>query len=73
LSETASAAGWKTSSRCGSATCVAVRIGETAVLVRDTKDRDGAVLAFTPAEWRDFLAGVKLGEFDVESDSPPSP
>jgi hypothetical protein len=32
--------------------------------VRDGKDPDGAVLRFTPAEWRAFLAGVRNGEFD---------
>ncbi len=33
--------------------------------VRDSKDPDGPVLAFTPAEWQAFLAGVKAGEFDA--------
>lgn len=35
------------------------------VLVRDTKDRDGGVLAFTPAEWTAFTCGVRAGEFDL--------
>jgi hypothetical protein len=29
------------------------------VLVRDTQDRAGAVLAFTPEAWRRFAAGIK--------------
>jgi uncharacterized protein YjeT (DUF2065 family) len=29
------------------------------VLVRDTKDRAGAVLAFAPKAWREFAAKVK--------------
>jgi Domain of unknown function (DUF397) len=33
------------------------------VLVRDTKDRAGPVLRFTPAEWAAFLDGAKAGEF----------
>jgi hypothetical protein len=33
--------------------------------VRDSKDRDGAVLNFTPDEWQAFIAGVKAGEFDL--------
>lgn len=33
-------------------------------LVRDSKDPDGAVLTFTPAEWAAFLLGAKAGEFD---------
>jgi len=28
------------------------------VLVRDTKDRDGGTLAFTPASWRTFITQV---------------
>jgi Domain of unknown function (DUF397) len=34
------------------------------VLVRDTKDREGPVLRFTPTEWSAFLAGARAGEFD---------
>jgi hypothetical protein len=33
-------------------------------LVRDTKDRGGPALAFTPAAWATFIAGVKTGVFD---------
>jgi hypothetical protein len=32
--------------------------------VRDSKDRSGPVLSFTPAEWAAFTAGVRDGEFD---------
>jgi hypothetical protein len=32
--------------------------------VRDSKDREGAVLRFTRGEWEAFLDGVKNGEFD---------
>ncbi|MEU7914021.1 DUF397 domain-containing protein [Microbispora bryophytorum] len=35
------------------------------VAVRDSKDRSGPVLAFTPSEWSAFIAGVKGGEFDI--------
>lgn len=34
-----------------------------ALMVRDSKDSDGAVLAFTPSEWEEFIAGIKNGEF----------
>lgn len=34
------------------------------VAVRDSKDPAGPVLLFTRAEWIDFVAGVKAGEFD---------
>lgn len=29
------------------------------VLVRDTKDRDGGTLRFTPRAWREFIGFVK--------------
>ncbi len=35
------------------------------VAVRDSKDRQGPVLTFTPAEWRAFVVGVRSGEFDL--------
>ena len=35
-----------------------------AVAVRDSKDPDGAKLLFTPAGWRSFVSGIKVGDFD---------
>lgn len=32
-------------------------------LVRDSKDRAGAVLRFTAGEWAAFVKGVRAGEF----------
>ncbi len=34
------------------------------VRVRDSKDRSGPVLRFGDAVWRQFVAGVRDGEFD---------
>ena len=34
-------------------------------LMRDSRNPDGPVLAFTPAEWEAFILGVKDGEFDI--------
>jgi hypothetical protein len=49
----------------GQASCVEVRESTDGVNVRDTKDRNGPALGFTPDEWRAFVAGVKSGEFDL--------
>jgi Domain of unknown function (DUF397) len=35
------------------------------VAVRDSKDRDGPVLVFSPAEWRAFAATVKAADIDL--------
>ena len=40
-------------------TCVAVKIGEETVEVRDTKDPQSPTLVFTHAEWKAFIEGVK--------------
>ncbi len=45
---------------------------EKLYLMRDSKNPDGPVLKFTPAEWEAFVLGVKDGEFDIEPD-PDSP
>ncbi|MFI6457204.1 DUF397 domain-containing protein [Streptosporangium amethystogenes] len=34
---------------------------ERLVLVRDSKDPEGPVLAFTPGEWDAFITGIKRG------------
>ena len=47
---------WRTSSRSGGAgECVEVATAGTQVWVRDSKDRDGAVLRFSAADWQAFL------------------
>ena len=52
-----------------SGNCVEVGIGRGTyqgfVGVRDSKNPAGAVLAFTPEEWKAFVAGAKDGEFDA--------
>ena len=50
---------WRKSSFSGSqANCVEVAAADR-VLVRDTENKSGAVLRFTPAAWRQFAAQVK--------------
>lgn len=58
-----SRAQWRTSSHSGgNGACVEVTAdSEARVLVRDTKDRQGAVLAFRPDAWRHFAVRVKAG------------
>src|SRR6266496_6207744 len=63
----ASRIAWRKSSRSGNnqPNCVEVAfIGDT-VLVRDSKDPDGAVLRFTRSEWDAFLGGVRNREFEL--------
>ncbi|MFX0580691.1 DUF397 domain-containing protein [Nocardia nepalensis] len=57
---------WFKSSRSGSAgECVEVAWLESGhVGIRDSKNRTGPALIFTPAEWDAFTAGVHGGEFN---------
>lgn len=50
---------WKTSSASGGTNCVEVAFAEDAVLVRDSKNREGTVLRFPNASWREFVMAVK--------------
>jgi hypothetical protein len=62
---------WRTSSYSGNngGQCVEVALhaGDRTplCLVRDSKNRQGPVLAFTSAQWRSFIAGVRHGEFNL--------
>lgn len=42
--------------------CVEAALRGGVVLVRDSKDRAGLVLGFTPGAWQEFLDRVKAGE-----------
>lgn len=56
----------KSSASSGNGTCVeAASVKEDEVLVRNSRDPEGPIVAFTKAEWVAFLAGVKAGEFDA--------
>ena len=52
---------WRKSSYSGNggANCVEVGDDTRRVLVRDTQDRTGPVLRFTPGAWRRFAEAVK--------------
>ncbi|MCT2282359.1 DUF397 domain-containing protein [Micromonospora chalcea] len=57
---------WRKSSRSGSnGQCTEVKDTGVDVLVRDSKNPSGSVLAFTRDEWRAFVDGVRAGEFDI--------
>jgi hypothetical protein len=58
-----SQSGWIRSSKCESNTCVEVLLLPDQVLVRDSKNPDGAQLKFTPSEWLAFTRGVVAGDF----------
>jgi hypothetical protein len=52
---------WRTSSYSGSngGNCIEVAAASDIVAVRDSKNPDGAVLAFGPQDWRRFTGQLK--------------
>lgn len=57
----------KVSSMCNYGQCVGVLKNQEAIVVQDTKNKNEKPLSFTYDEWKAFVAGVKNGEFDLES------
>lgn len=58
---------WYKSSRSGGdgGNCVEVADNLPGIVcVRDSKDRDGPMLTFAHEQWRTFIAGAKVGEFN---------
>jgi hypothetical protein len=56
---------WIKATRSGDdADCVEMRRDGDVIAVRDSKDKAGPVLRYTPAEFAAWLDGAKKGEFD---------
>jgi hypothetical protein len=56
---------WRKSTLSAASDCVEVAVVDEQVAVRDSKHKDGAILLFTPLEWKAFIGGVRKGEFDL--------
>jgi Domain of unknown function (DUF397) len=54
---------FRRSSRCDTGTCVEVSIGDVVLVRNSTRPEERVV--FTKEEWRAFVAGVHLREFEV--------
>ena len=61
---------WRKSTASAANDCLEVAFTEQSVLVRHSLDPSGPTLAFSSSEWAAFLAGVRNGEFDLESPAP---
>jgi predicted secreted Zn-dependent protease len=55
---------WHISRSCESGACVGVARRGDVVMIGNTNNPAAPVNEFSTDEWRQFLAGVKLGDFD---------
>jgi Domain of unknown function (DUF397) len=55
---------WRVSRTCESGACVMVARQGDSVVLGNTSNPDGPVFTYTRAEWKEFLAGAKRGDFD---------
>jgi Domain of unknown function (DUF397) len=55
---------WRVSRTCDSGACVGVARRGGVIMIGNTNDPAAPANEFSVGEWRQFLAGVKLGDFD---------
>jgi hypothetical protein len=55
---------WRITSQCESGGCVGVARDQEFVVIGNSSSPEAPVSRFTRQEWRAFIAGVKLGDFD---------
>ena len=55
---------WRKSRTCDGGACVLVAEHGESVMFGSTEEPNGPVFVYTKTEWREFLAGAKLGDFD---------
>ena len=58
---------WRTARQsAGNGACVEVAPTSGAILIRDSKDKDGPVVPYPGSSWRAFLVDAKQGRFDPD-------
>jgi Domain of unknown function (DUF397) len=55
---------WHVSRTCDAGACIKVARQGESILIGNTNSPEGPFGEFTADEWRNFLDGVKLGDFD---------
>lgn len=56
--------GWRVSRTCDGGACVMVARDGESVVFGNTAEPGGPVYSYSRAEWKEFLEGVKRGDFD---------
>jgi len=55
---------WRKSRTCDGGACVVVSRQGESILIANSGQMRGPVSVFSRAEWKEFVAGIKLGDFD---------
>jgi hypothetical protein len=55
---------WRVSRTCDSGACIMVARYGDSVVFGNTSQLGGPIYAYTLDEWKEFLSGAKLGDFD---------
>lgn len=55
---------WRTPRLCHNGQCVRVAVSGDTVVVGDSKHPNGPVLSYSRDEFRAFVEGIRLGDFD---------
>jgi hypothetical protein len=55
---------WRVARHCDAGSCVRVATRGDMVVIGDTKNPDGPILAYDRGEWRTFVEGIRQGDFD---------
>jgi hypothetical protein len=63
---------WHKAHRCANSSCLEVSFRGENILLRDSKNPEGAVVTCTRPDWLAFVDGVKAGDFDDVADAEPS-
>jgi hypothetical protein len=56
---------WRVSSRSNGTACIEVAKSETAILVRDTKNRGRGILALPVTAWEDFIKTIQTDSISL--------
>ena len=54
-------AAWRTAKDCDGGQCVEIGAQDKIIMIRDSADREGGLIALGQQQWRDFVVTVKDG------------
>jgi predicted secreted Zn-dependent protease len=55
---------WRASLSCESGACVTVASHENSILLGNSSDPSSPIATYTRTEWKEFVRGIKRGDFD---------